>query len=144
MLFLRWKLGEKWQFFRRDWKNQLVVSANFAYFFAIDLHRGQNWSQQFHLAWNPGSFFCLQIEKNLCLLTSFGYNFTEFFIFFGSSFHESLKFFGQNCLQTYKGTTSSMLLLRSCVFFTFFVVYHEMFHALYIWNFQNDQSFKKS
>ena len=29
-------------------------------------------------------------------------------------------------------------------FFTFFVVYHEMFRALYIWNFQNDQSFKKN
>ena len=29
-------------------------------------------------------------------------------------------------------------------FFLLFVVYHEMFRALYIWNFQKDQSFKKS
>ena len=93
------------------------------FFFFLTFTGGNPWPNT--VPANPfgrksGVFFCLQIEKVLCFLTSFSYTCTEFFFLFGSSFHKSFKFFGQNGLQTYKGTTSSMLLLRSCVFFYFF------------------------
>ena len=68
---------------------------------------GRNWSQQFHLAWNPGSFFCLQIEKVLCLLITFIDTCIEVFSF-GSVFYESFKFLGQNGAQRYSSTTGSM------------------------------------
>ena len=117
------KIGREMAIFQAGMKTSNWCLCQFRLFFFFLTFTGGNpgriQSRQIHLAGNPVSFFCLQIEKVLCLLTSFSYTFTEFFFFFGSSFHESFKFFGHNGLQTYKGNTSSMLLLRSCVFFTF-------------------------
>ena len=116
-------MSEKWHFFWCHWKNHFSVSASFAYFFSNwpsqGATPGQIWSQQFHLAGNPGSFFLPAIWKSSLFIDIVRLYMHRIFLFFWVFLPRKFKFFGQKGLQTYKSTTSSMLLLRSCVFLLF-------------------------
>ena len=57
------------------------------------------------------------------------------FRFFASSFHESFKFFWIEPSADIQEYHKQHVPIKKWRFFTFFVVYHEMFCALYIWNF---------
>ena len=116
-------------------------------FFPIDLHRGQPLAK-----FGPNNSIWQEIR---CLF--FACKLKKFFVYWHRSVIPAPKFSLFLGLPSMK--VSSFLDTTVCrrtrvpqvaccywevaFFYIFFVVYHEMFRALYNWNFQNDQSFKK-
>ena len=140
------KIGREMAIFQARMKKSNWCLCHFRlFFFQLTFTGGNPWPNlvpKIPFGRKSGVFFLPANWKSSLFFDIVQLYLHRIFLFFGSSFHKSFKFFGQNGLQAYKGTTSRMLLLRCCLF-CFFVVYHEMCRALYIWNFQNDPSFKK-
>ena len=122
--FVERLLRRKYCFYDKNWarngnfsganeKIELMSLPISPIFFPIDLHRGQPLAK-----FGPNNSIwqeirCLFLPAN-CKISLFfdivQLYLQRIFLFFGSSFHESFKFFGQNGVQTYKSTTQSMLL----------------------------------
>ena len=139
LVFLWKKLSKIWPIFWPQTRNHFFVSANFAYFFSFwpsqGVTPGRIQSRQIHLAWNPGSFFLPGNWKSSLFIDIVQLYLDRIFRFFASSFHESFKFFWIEPSADIQEYHKQHVPIKKWRFFTFFVVYHEMFCALYIWNF---------
>ena len=135
LLCLWKKLIKIWPIFWPQSRNHFFVSANFAYFFSFwpsqGVTPGRIQSRQIHLAWNPGSFFAWKLKKFFVYWHRSvipGPNFSFFCVFLSRKFQVFLA--RTVCRHT-------RVPQRACCYrkMAFFVVYHEMFCDLYIWNF---------
>ena len=133
------KIGWEMAIFQARMKKSNWCLCQFRlFFFQLTFTGGNPWPNT--VPANPfgrksGVFFCLQFEKVLCLLTSFSYTCTNFFFFWVFLPWKFLVFWTERSAYVQGYNKEHVAIEKWRFFFTFFVVYHEMFCALYIWNF---------
>ena len=148
LVFLWEKLSEIWPIFWRQSRNHFFVSANFAYFFSFwplqGVTPGRIQSRQIHLAGNPGSFFCLQIEKVLCLHWDRSFIPAPKFSFLPLPSIKLSSFFDKTLHRRSGVPEVACCCGKSSIFSVFLLIFDEIFCALHLSIFQEKNEVLKN